>query len=491
MSPSDSPIGRRDFMKYGSVLATGATASLAGCTGGGDGSSGSTTDETTSATDGSSGTGTTTSGTDISGVTLPYWTWWPSQSEFASEQVKQYVADFEQEHGLTIQPNYSSFGDVAGGKWQQNIAGGTRPAVFNSNNFLSGQFIEPGWVEPADNYIDSLDDSALDGMEWSLDLARNVYKGYDAEIVEVPVSLCMSRPFVARMDHFEEAGLDPEEDFPPTSYDHLVQVATQLQEDGPADYGYQIFGDQGDITDETLAMWTTAEGGADGLYLTPEWTDVNFDNAVWKEWFQKYVDIYRKHELSHPNTPSMSDEQSVQLLIDGKISMMQFNSLSHGILLSRAPEMIQDGTIQYGPMWKGAADNRGAYFIYAAGIMTAPDGASEDEWARKQAAGVELINGMLSDSMQQNLHKITGGAPVNRNVWEDIQGQNHGLGEAMVQTAEDTIPEVGWSSHPQHLSAMFGDTPPLMQNALRGKIEPDEALEQAAERARQQINFNN
>lgn len=469
MTEHGKPIGRRSFMKYTGLLATASTAAMAGCLGGNDSS---------------------TPGTDGSGVQLPYWTWYPSQSEYANKRVKELVKQFENEQSLTIQGNYTSFGDIAGGKWRQNIAGGTRPAIYNSNNFLSGQFIEPGWIEPADSYMDSIDDSVLDGMEWSLKLARNVYNGYDADVVEMPTALCLSRPFVARMDHFKAAGLSPEDDFPPKNYNHLVQVATQLQEDGPADYGYQIFGDQGDITDETLAMWTTAEGGADGLFLAPDWSDVNFDNAVWKKWFRKYVDIFQKHELSHPNSPSMSDEQSVQLLIDGKVSMMQFNSLSHGMFLSRAPDMIKDGTIQYGPMWKGAANNRGAYFIYAAGIMGAPKGAGQEEWSKKQAAGKQFINFMLTDEFQKELHTFTGGAPVNKNVWPEIKGASHRLGETMITTAEDTIAEVGWSSHPQHLTAMMGDTPPILQNAIRGKTSPEKALDEAAKRARQQIDFN-
>ncbi|RDZ62763.1 ABC transporter substrate-binding protein [Haloferax sp. Atlit-12N] len=459
---------RRQFVK---AAALGGVAASAGCL--------------SSVTGSNSGSG----GSGESGNTLEYWEYFHSQSQVAEDLMKSSVEEFQQEHDVQMKMNWASWNDINGGKWKNNIQNGNRPVIYDSTNSLNGQFIDPSWVKPVSEYRDRLDDDALSNIEWALELSQSCYRGFERDLYEIPVGMEVGAPFIARADHFEEAGLSIEEDFPPKDYDHLVEIATQLQEKGPGDYGFQIYGAQGDVTDEALVTWAASEGGYDGMYMNKDWSDVNYDSEAWKTATRQYVDLYQNHGLSSDKAPTASNEGVAQMLIQGKVSMYQGSTKDLGLFRSRASEMLQDGTIVFGPSWEGAAGNRGEFFTQCVALMRKPDGVSQDVWDQREELAIQWINKLLSSEFQAEVPRSLATLPVRRDVWDGLS-EDPALGASNYISSLRTIVdgmEHGWSSHPKMNAIQYNIAGPLFQEAVRGELSPEEACTRAAEQIRNQI----
>lgn len=463
-----SQMPRRQFIEAAGI---GGIAGLTGCL--------------SNVTDGSNGS----SGSGGDGNTVEYWEYFHSQSEVADELMRTSVDEFQSDNDVQMEMNWASWDDINGGKWKNNIQNGNRPVLYDSTNSLNGQFIEPEWVKPVSEYRDRLDDEALENVEWALEMAESCYRGFDEDLYEIPIGLEVGAPFIARADHFEEADLSIEDDFPPEDYEHLVQVATQLQEDGPADHGFQIYGAHGDVTDEALVTWTASKGGYDGMYLNEDWSDVNYDNDIWKEATKQYVDLYQEHGLSSDKAPTASNEGAAQMLIQGNVSMYQGSTKGFGQFMSRAEDMLADGTIVFGPSWEGDAGNRGDFFTQCVALMNKPDGVAEDVWQQREEAAIDWINKLLSEDFQKEVPKSLATLPVRKDVWSGLKDDDALSQSNFVSTLETTVEgmEHGWSSHPGMNAIQYNIAGPLFQEAVRGNISAEEACTQAAEEIRDQV----
>ncbi|WP_227356415.1 ABC transporter substrate-binding protein [Haladaptatus salinisoli] len=423
------------------------------------------------------------------GDSFEYWEYFHSQSEVAKTLMESSVKEFEKNHDVQMKMNWSSWDDINGGKWKNNIQNGNRPVIYDSTNSLNGQFIEPGWVKPVDEYKDRLSDDALKNVKWAFDKAQSCYRGFDAKLYEIPVGMEVGAPFIARADHFEKAGLSIEDDFPPKNYQDLLRVAKRLQEKGPGDHGFQIYGAQGDVTDEALVTWTASEGGYDGMYLDKDWSDVTYDNDVWKKATKRYVDIYRKHGLSSDKAPTASNEGVAQMLIDGSVSMYQGSTKDFGLFRSRAEKMLKDGTIVFGPSWKGKAGNRGEFFTQCIALMRKPDGVKANVWKKHEDTAIKWINKLLSKEFQKEVPRSLATLPVRKDVWGSLKNDKALGNSNFISTLETTVEgmEHGWASHPSMNAIQYNIAGPLFQEAVRGKITAEEACTRSAKQLRNQI----
>lgn len=456
-------LNRRRFLKGAGAAGVGASAGCLGVGGGGS-------DKTT----------------------LQYWEYFHSQSEVANELLTTTTDEFQKEHDVNLQVNWASWSDINGGKWKNNIQNGNRPVLYDSTNSLDGQFIEPGWVKPLSEYKDKLDDEAVENIEWALDMASSAYRGFDGDVYEIPIGMEVGAPFIVRTDHFEEAGLSMEDDFPPKDYDDLVRIAQQLQDNGPAPNAFQVYGATGDVTDEALVTWTASEGGVDGMYLNEDWSDVNYDNDVWKKNFKRYVDLYKKYGFSSDAAPTASNEEAAQMLISGDVSMVQGSTKDFGLLRSRAEGMLKDGTIQFGPSWKGAAGNRGDFFTQCVAVLRPPEDVSDDAWAEKQEVAYDWINKLLSTEFQREVPNSLATLPVRRDVQKELKGSSGPATSSKFISSLDTMAsdiDLAWSSQPDMTAIQYDIAGPLFQQAMLGEISPEEACNKSANQIRNQIDL--
>lgn len=482
MSHSDMGIDKKRRQCIKAVGGAAGITALAGCGGG---------DDTDTPTEGT-GNGTSTGTSGFSGVTVEYWDQHNVNSQPVRDGMEQKVQEFEDSTGANMDVNWSDQGSVADGTWLQNMRAGEIPHLYSSSAAITGQFHTNGITRDATEYIDQFSQDFRDNIEFSRNRMESVYNGYDADFLEIPISQLPNNPFVIRQDHADEAGIDLESDFPPENYEQLLQVAQTLQEDGPSNFGMQVHGAQGDVTDEITVVWSVAEGGHEGNYIDEDWSDVNYDNEFWVDAFEKQVELFREHGLSDQGTPTSSDERATRLVQSGDASMSQINAQNFALFLDEAPELVDNGQIRFGQAWEGEAGYAGTGFIATFALCNPPDGADEDQWETAQDAAVPFMESFLSADWQTEWAELFGHVPAREDVWDDVaermtNEEEVRFGESIMSTADKLGP--AWPAHPE-LAFVKAQAPgPELQKALRGEISAEQALTNAAETVRNQTSL--
>lgn len=466
-------VSRRSVMKS---LGAAGIAGLAGCSGGNSGS-------------GDGNTGTTTGGdssSNANGTTIEMWSLIHGQSEVANQFLEQTIQRYEQETNNTVNLVKENTQNVQNGNWRQRMNQGNIPQLFNTAASRTGAFVADDLITPWHEIIPELDEEVVAGTEWANEVLSNVYRGFDGDDRKIPaLGMVMQEPFVARADHFEEAGLDIENDFPPESYDDLIQTATTLQEEGPGDHGFQVHGSPGDLMDEITPTWAHSLGGTNGLYVNESWDDTLLDSDAWKTTLQRQVDIHRNRGLSAGNSATTSDEDACRLVIDGAASMSQVGMLNYGLFAGQAPDMLQDGTLQFGPAWEGESGYRGEFNIQSIAMGSQPPNMADSTWENKRAATIEFLNLLLSVDIQRQVFDKWGLLPFNQNAWEEVPRKENGIVETAITIAEGS--EFGWQAHPDMADIQYNIPGPIFQQAMNGALSAEEACDQAAQQIRQQV----
>jgi len=477
---------RRAVLK--TLGAAGISAGLAGCAGSSDSGA---TETSGSGANTSREQGTTIGGTagasDVSGVTIEWWDLMHRQSQTSKDWVESIKQKYEEETGNTLSMSYETTQAVQSGTWLTEMEQGKGPIVFDGSVVRMGSFIDAGHVTPWSDFSDQFDSERLSSIEWSDEIVQSAFSGFEGDkIWSMPIGFILQAPIVARADHFEEAGLDIENDFPPESYEDLISTAQKLQEDGPGDYGFQVHGAPNDITDEISPTWAVGIGGGDGRYVNSDWTDTLYDSDAWKTSLKRQVDLFRNKELSPPDTPTASDEDACQSIIDGRASMSQVGMYNYGLFADRAQDELNNGVFQFGPAWEGQSGNRGMFgSTTTMNLAAKPESMDDETWEKKKNAAIQLMEMMLSPEIQKEIFAKVGPLPANRNVWEEVRGQESNFINTAISMANSA--EYGWQAHPDIQDIKANIPGPILQRAMNGSISAEEACDQAAEQIRNQI----
>lgn len=465
----NSGVNRRPFIKASGAAVTGL--GLAGCSGNGGGNGGDDV-------------GTVAGDKNFEGLTFEYWNQMNVQSRAAREVSEKLVNRFQDNTGASIEVNWSGYSNVIGATWRNNFSKGNYPVVYDSVTTWDGQFVDGDWIVPFEEYSDQFDDETLSAIEWMMPVLEEQYSGFDRTVYHLPYGYLLQIPFVARMDHFDEAGLSRDR-FPPKDYDDLIDIATTLQEDGPGEFGYQIHGTKFDVTDCRLPNLAAAAGGKEGLFLNEDWSDTHWDNDVWKTAVKQWVDIYTEHGLSNPGTPDHDDEAMVQEIASGTTSMNSGDFLNHPDMMDQIPDLMENGDVQWGHQWAGSGNSMGLIQPYGMAICRPPEDADEAKWEEKQQAGVEFMKLFLDKDFQLSLFENFGLFPVREDVWSELPTAEHKLYRTATTMAENS--ELAWNAHPKTASVQYNIPAPHIQEALNGNKSPEQACDDIAQEVRDQL----
>ena len=493
---SDKPAGsdtsidsvRRRYLELAGVA---GVAGLAGCAG----NSGTEQDGTTTDSGGTTTGGTKSGGKRYAGLTINFWDVLNVQSPDAKKAITSAVKQFQKETGAEMKVNYSGYEQLLGSKWVNAFDRGDYPHIYTSETEWSGRFVAGGWVKPWDLVVKEhekvIPQRTIDAVKWIYPAQRYNGRGYEGNhIWELPIGCLPRTPFVGRVDHFEKAGLNPKKDFPPKSFEDAVRVGKQLQKQGPAQYGFHIYGVKWDWFD-IAHPWAIAKGGKDGAFLSNDWSDVNYDKDLWIKSMQQYQNVYQKYNLSGPKTPTAGDEAMVPMLLSGQTSMAMPEWLNHPTFLRRAPQLLKSGKLQYGATWKGDSGMRGPIGLWTMGITQKPPNRQASQWKKEQRAAVDfMVNYLLAEDFQAKLQGTLGLLPIR----EDVRQRAKKLSKwesshHMVQTGLDMIPDtkdIGWEYHPNMPDIMFTRIAPKVVRMLQGKMAPKKVCTQAAAEIRNQ-----
>ncbi|MFB6120041.1 MAG: ABC transporter substrate-binding protein [Halobacteriaceae archaeon] len=456
---------RRRALK--SIGAAG-TAGLAGCsgiTGGGGGGGG-----------------------NGSGTTITLWTTLHGQSSVAEQFLADTISTYEEETGNSVKWIKETVANVQNGNWRQRMSQGQIPTLYQTAPSRIGGLIDGGYYTAWGSIMDQLSEDVISGTEWAQPVVKNIYRGFGGDKLKTALlGFVMQEPFVARADHFQKAGLSIEEDFPPKSYDELIDIATTLQENGPGDIGFQVHGAPGDLMDEITPTWAHQIGGETGLYVNEDWSDTHLDSEAWKTSLRRQVDIHRNKKLSSENAATTSDEDACRLLANGTASMSQVGMLNYGLFQNLAPDLLESGDLRYGASWEGQSGFRGEFNATAMALGSKPPNMAASKWEKKKEAGIKFLDTMLSTEVQKQAFEKWGLLPFNRNAWEEIPTLENNAVDAGIKIAEGS--QFGWQAFPEMAAVQYNIPGPIFQQAMTGELTPEKACDRAAERIRAQV-FN-
>ena len=472
---------RRQFIK--GVSATAASLGIAGCSGTDGG--GTNDGGTDGGGSGESASQITSIPDDLSSYSIEFWDVHNIQSSTSENLLTTQVEEFREETGAEVKPTWGELSDATGSKWINNISSGLAPHHMQTPSPTHGSFIASEFIRPHDDVMDRYDDEVLSNTEQSREDFQSAYSGYPANLYAMPISDMITSPYVIRRDHANQAGVDPEKDFPPQGMDHLVQLARQLEEEGPGK-GFGSYGGPGDIHDEGPLCWSVARGGVNGRYLNEDWSDTMWDSEAWKWTIRNWSAFNLEYNVAPKGSGSHSDEQAMQFLLSGDTSLTNVNPQAHGIVRARSPELIDEGTILYGPHWEGQAGNRGTHRYFGWMLPKAPSDADKNEWHRNQVASQAWIQRFLQPELQERWASTVGHAPVRSDVPpEDIKANNkHQLGTALSAMQQNIGPAISSYSNLNLVKAQIPG--PILQRAYLGDISAEEACNQVAEEVRTQ-----
>lgn len=472
-SSASAGISRRPILKAAGTGILGV--GLAGCSGGGSSGDGN----------GAKTTNQSNGGSKFSGVTFKFWdrTYFPD-SRLADKTVESWVSQFEKETGATVKVNKVTDNQPI----VEAFKSGNQPHVITPETANTGNWILADFLQPFSEYQDKFPDTVSNLHPGAKNVLEFSYLGYDGSYM-LPLTIAPYAPFIGRMDHFKEAGLDPKKDFPPKDYDDLVRIANKLKQDGPADTGYQIYGDPADSTDVYFNQWTAAEGGEKGFVFGNDWSTVNFDNEVWKKVWAQNVELHTKHGHGSPGTPTLTDEPAVNQLIGGSISLCQQVPQNNPVFVERASNLFQEGKLKWGVNWGGNTGIKGKGSLSGATFTTKPDGKDKATWDKQQAAAYEFVKSLQSTELLTDNFATMGFTPAREDQLQNVKENDTNTAGGWLDVVRNCYSDnmLHYQAHPVWSEALYDIFGKHGQASIQGKKSPQKACGDAAAEAQKLV----
>lgn len=409
-------------------------------------------------------------GTDLKGVTIDYWNMIGVQNKTIRRISEDIVKAFEQRTGAKVNVTWNSYGDIIGPKYRTNMLGGIKPTVLDTSGRWANQLRE--FLRPLNDLIETdLDAPTRAGLGWMFELFKEQNRGFaDAGTIHaMPFNVLSQAPYLLRRDHLEKAGLKLEEHFPLRDSDHYVEVCKTIQAKAGIAYPTEVYGKIWDFGDTQLPGWIRSVAIEDSDFLNADWTRSTARSEAWRRGCQFYVDVFRKHGLSSPNSPQSTDEEAVDQLMLGRKSIVHCDLLNRGTLLERVPDLVKSGTILWGPHFplKGATSGSHGFTDHNSFYIVRQEGP--DAALKERAAWAFIKEWFRPENMLASARTL--GLCGRDDLWAQLENE----ADLFVKAATGTLgkkPGV-WSGHPRSVDFQYNLLAPHGQRMLQG--EPVEA----------------
>ena len=415
---------------------------------------------------------------DLSGVEIDYWNMIGVQNKIVREQSETIIKAFEQKTGAKVNVTWNSYGDIIGPKYRTNFIGNIRPTVFDTASRWVGQLRE--FMRPLDDFIAAeLDPEARAGIEWMLPLFQKQNSGFaDANVnYGVPLNLVPQAPYILNRDHFDKAGIDFDANYPIRDSEHYVELCKELQAKAGVKYPTEVYGKIWDFADTQLNGWIRSVDKETSDFISADWKQSNATSEAWIKGVQFYVDVFRKHKLSSPNSPASSDEEAVEQFIRGRKSIVHCDLLNRGTLLAKMPDEMKDGRIMWGPQFPLAGANSGSQCFLGINSFHIVKQEGPDAELKERAAW-EFIKEWLNADNALAVSRSSG-LTGRRDLWEQLKGSPDRHIETAVATIGDD-PGV-WTGHPKSVDVQYNLIAPHGQKMLQGAPVEEELAAYAKE----------
>ncbi|MBN2860431.1 MAG: sugar ABC transporter substrate-binding protein [Sphaerochaetaceae bacterium] len=355
------------------------------------------------------------------------------------------IEKFEAENpGIEIEAERISW-DSYNQKLLTAVAGGYPPDVAQVKLWWQPQLVEMGALLPLDDYI-----AEWDGKDDVYDKIWELTRHSDGRQYYMPLQMVILYLYY-RADMFDELGLEV-----PETREEFLDVAKKLTRDTDGDgiidvYGFGIRGARGGHDWwGTFVLSSGAqffdENGNSGL-TTPEAIAAN-------QWF---IDLYRKHKVSPPTTPSDGFQEIIANMKSGRTAMTIHHRGSAADIEAVLGDKLSAAPVPMGTMgsWTSFGDEENAVFA----ATKVPDAAFK--WAAFLA---EAENNAL-------WQKSSGQVSINKsNASEDA--------DRFLKATTDSAPFAGvLPAHPGVSEFVESLWPALMQQAFEGQITSREMMQ--------------
>ena len=383
------------------------------------------------------------------------------------------IKAFEMRTGATVNRSTLSWNDFAGPKMRTNMQNGIIPTMFNSSDRWTGQFRALGFLRPLDDFInDRLDASLRESIEWLFPIIAEQNRGFEdpETIYDFPHCLQAQSPLLVRVDHVAEIGIDVDKDFPLRDSDHFLEVCLELKKAG-RQYPTEIYGSRGDMFDTHQPGLIRFLDLESSHFIDPTWSRSMARSDAWLQTFEFYADIYRKHELSSPNTLKSGDEYCLEHLILGRRSIANIDFSNRGTLVEKGQDLIDEGKVRYFPNFHMAGGTTGCstFLInYQVNIcnQTGPDAAIKEE------AAFELIKEFMLPENQATTGKLLA-FPSRKDVWDSLRGTPDRFADVSIEMfGQPGL--AGWYNHPKSIDYQYFLPHPRGQKFLQGASVKEE-----------------
>ncbi|MFO1350677.1 MAG: ABC transporter substrate-binding protein [Gammaproteobacteria bacterium] len=415
---------------------------------------------------------------DLKGVTIDYWNMIGVQNKIVREQSEAIVKAFEQKTGCKVNVTWNSYGDIIGPKYRTNFLGGVKPTVFDAASRWIGQLRR--FLRPFDDFVaNELDASTRDAIAWMFPLFERENRGFkDAKTqYSMPLNLVMQAPYILNRDHWDKAGIDFDKNYPIRDSDHYIELCKEIKAKAGIPYPTEVYGKIWDFADTQLNGWIRSVDKATSDFLNDDWTKSNATSDAWLKGVQFYVDIFRKYDLSSPNTPQSTDEQAVDQFIAGQKSIVHCDLLNRGTLLTKLPDAVNSGRVVWGPQFPLAGHHSGSQCFLAINTFHIVKQDGPDA-ALKERAAWEFIKEWLAADNALAVSRSSG-LSGRRDVWEQLKGEADRSTDAAIATIGDD-PGV-WNNHPRSVDFQYNLIAPHGQKMLQGAPVADELAAYAKE----------
>ena len=401
---------------------------------------------------------------DLKGVTIDYWNIIGVQNKIIRQLSQQIIHAFEQKTGATVNTTWDSYGSIIGPKYRTNFKGGIAPTVFDAAGRWTGQLRR--FLRPFNDFMeDHWDDDAREGTAWLIPLIERQNRGFaDAKLIyDLPFGLVMQAPIITRRDHWEKAGIDWEQNWPIRDTDHFLEVLELLRAKAGVRYPTEVYGKIWDAGDTQLNGWVRSLDIETSTFINADWSRSNADQPAWTQAVQFYVDLFRKHKFSSPNSPQSTDEDSVEQFIRGRKSIIHADILNRGTLLARMADQMKDGTVQWGPHFPIAGGKSGSQVFLAFSTFHIVKQQGPDAEIKERAAWEFVKEWFLPENMIA--YAKSAGLCSRRDLWPRLMGSADHYAE--VGTGMIVNPGV-WANHPKSVDIQYNLFAPHIQRAMLG-----------------------
>ena len=154
--------------------------------------------------------------------------------------------------------------------------------VFDATDRWTGQLRE--FLYLMNEFIERLlGDDARGGMEWLLPLIEQQNRGFPGRERDLrpAVRADPQAPCIVRRDHFEQAGIDFDENFPIRDTDHFIELCKEIQGKAGIQFPTEVYGKIWDFGDTQLNGWIRSLSLADSNFITDDWSQSNATTDAW------------------------------------------------------------------------------------------------------------------------------------------------------------------------------------------------------------------